>query len=633
MGIPVQSATSPVGLNYILDANGDIWKQSAVNSSTFAILEGGTGRLADGNGGIAYWNDYLVVFGDGFVEFCGDGSGDVGIIAANWNLNASGDATNTSTFTTNYTIVPTELIFPSSPDAVIGNLPKFQVNDPVTFTTTGTLPNPLVVGTTYYIKSVDSNGDFITISATVGGSAVNFSSDGTGIHTITDNAKPAPIGGYTSFVLSFTSGITGATSATITSYVDAYGTTITGNWLGPTGIFNILTTGSSLKIPATFTTGSATITFLSPLVFIPVGAHSIEFLDSSVTNYRAHVSKVDGNLYFANGRYLGRILAQNSNILFNPGLPSTYVVNFGVTALLQISDEIVDMTDLQSTLVIAGNRDTYVWDYISSNVQAPGPVGEQIVAITNILNNIYILAGQKGNIYSSNGYSAQLLYKMPDFIAGIIDPVWVFGGIMTHRSRLYFQALAYSTSSTDIIAGIFSVHVSATTLQGESASGLVMEAQNSFGLVPATSVGQGVLISNEPSSSGQDSYYSAWGCGASSTGGIDYNDTSLWQNYEPVIETDMIPTGDLVGAQKITYGNIEYKLDREMVVGDSIRLSARLSLTDPYTLIGTSANPDLSEYFRSNIAQSQWVQFKIEFKCAPSGSSFIPLRELRLHLS
>jgi hypothetical protein len=217
------------------------------------------------------------------------------------------------------------------------------------------------------------------------------------------------------------------------------------------------------------------------------------------------------------------------------------------------------MTDLKASLVVTGRKDIYTWDYLSTSTTSPSPVGEDIVDIINILNNIYVLAGQKGNIYLSNGYSAQLAYKIPDFIAGIIDPVWGFGGLMNHRSKLYFQALASTTTGTPILAGIFSLNVNQAGLQADGATGLVMEAQNSFGLVPATTEARGVLMDNSPSSTGYDSYYSAWGCGAGSSGGIDFNNTTLWSNFEPVIETDMIPTG--TNLEAMTFANVEYKLD------------------------------------------------------------------------
>ena len=99
---------------------------------------------------------------------------------------------------------------------------------------------------------------------------------------------------------------------------------------------------------------------------------------------------------------------------------------------------------------------------------------------------------------------------------------------MTHRGRVYFQVLAQNTSGTNILAGVFSIVVSPSLYGQETAGALVMESQNSYGLIPsAGALSNGLLMDNEPSSNGQDSYYSAWSNGAL-TGGIDYNDTTLW---------------------------------------------------------------------------------------------------------
>jgi hypothetical protein len=182
-----------------------------------------------------------------------------------------------------------------------------------------------------------------------------------------------------------------------------------------------------------------------------------------------------------------------------------------------------------------------------------------------------------------------------------------------------------------LLGGIFSVVISPELLDNQS-SGLVMESQNSFGLVPADGTTMaGLLIDNESSTSHQDSYYSAWSNGPT-TGGIDYNDNTEWQNYEPFIETEIIPIGTIL--EKKTLGQVQFKLDRPMLAGDSIRVYARASLTDSYTLIGTTSTTQLSEYFPSNISQSQWIQFKVAFLCAPNGlSSRIPLREIRVQLT
>lgn len=628
MAIPVHYAQSELGLIYILDSQGNILKQDSVNGTSFTTL---LGRYGDGAKGLAYWNKYLVVFGSGFIEFCGDGTGDAGIISTNWNSNSVAAAKNTSVVSTNFGSANTHLFFLTT-GFLLYNLPRFQVNDPITFTTTGTLPAPLVVGTTYYILAIDVANNFITLSTSVGGAAVIFTTDGTGIHTVTDNSNPLPLGNCTSLSMTFSGSPIGDTTGTIVSYVNPIGQTVTANWQGATGTYNIIMTDQT-RLPAVFTTNSATVTFLSPIQYLSSGTWTIELLDTSASTYKTWVSKVDGNLYFANARNIGRILAQNQNILFNPGLAATYDVNVAVVEVLQPTDTVVDLTDLKDTLIISGQKDTYSWDYVSSTPNAPSPVGETITSTINLLGNLYTFAGQKGNIYLSNGYSAQLLCKMPDYIAGVVDPVWTFGGSMFHRSKLFFQALASTSSGTTVLAGIFSIVVSGAALQ-DTPLALTMEAQNSPGLVPSTTVGTGILIDNTPSSDGRDSYYSAWGFGASATGGIDYNDTTLWQNYEPFIESDIIPIGTIL--EKETFGSIEFKLDRPLASGDSIRLSWRANLTDAYTVIGTTTATastflQLSDYFQANISQSQWVQFKAEFKCAAASSSFIPLREIRLN--
>lgn len=613
---PAAKATSPAGLNYILDTSGQIFKQTAVNSSTFNKIQDGTRRLGAGSGGIAYWNNYLVVFGDGLIEFCGLGTDDDDVISSNWNI-------NNRSVTILGSSSPSQLVYSGSGGEVYLNK-----NDPVTFTSSGTLPSPLVAGTTYYIKTANVdpvNGTAFQVSATPGGTDITILSPGTGTITITDTAALVPIGNINtiSLTLSFDPGVT--TTATITSYVSVTGTTVTANWQGASGTYDVLDpTGNNLL--AAFTNGSPTVTFLSPLVTFPQGDYHVNILNPDAQSYRAWVSKADGNLYFANGRNLGRILSQNANTVFDPSYALSYVVDYAATEILQPDDQITDMTDSNSTLIISGNKDLYTWDYISPTTTAPSPVGEQIFSIINLLNNVYILAGQKGNIYITNGYSAQLFYKIPDFIAGAIDPVWYWGDLMVHRSKLFFQVLAKTTGGTNILAGVFSLIVSPA--ENEDAKGLVMETQNSYGLTPASGALQnGVLLDNSPSSTGYDSYYSAWSNGAT-TGGIDYNDTTLWQDFEPTIETDIIPIGTILDKQ--TFGNIEFKLDRPMVSGDQIRMYWRPSLSDSYTLMGTTTTAQLSDYYPSNISQSQWAQFKIQMKCASSSSSRIPLREIRL---
>lgn len=71
-----------------------------------------------------------------------------------------------------------------SPGVLTRTAHGYAVNDPVVLSTSGALPTGLVVGTVYYVQSVPT-ADTFTVSATVGGAAINTSSAGSGTHSVT----------------------------------------------------------------------------------------------------------------------------------------------------------------------------------------------------------------------------------------------------------------------------------------------------------------------------------------------------------------------------------------------------------------------------------------------------------------
>jgi hypothetical protein len=88
--------------------------------------------------------------------------------------------------------------FDSGTDKVAWNAHGLSNGDVFKFSTTGGAPTGLVAGTTYYVRDVAAN-DF-AIAATEGGAAINFTTNGTGVHT----GIHAPFGdgdGATTFTL------------------------------------------------------------------------------------------------------------------------------------------------------------------------------------------------------------------------------------------------------------------------------------------------------------------------------------------------------------------------------------------------------------------------------------------------
>jgi len=61
---------------------------------------------------------------------------------------------------------------------------RFELDDPVQFTTSGTLPAPLAAGVTYYVRDVDVSLGTFRVAATAGGEAVDLTTTGTGTHRI-----------------------------------------------------------------------------------------------------------------------------------------------------------------------------------------------------------------------------------------------------------------------------------------------------------------------------------------------------------------------------------------------------------------------------------------------------------------
>lgn len=530
------------GTYYILDDSGQVW--IVTNGGTTATLLTGNTTAGSGKGrGIAYWQNYLFVFGTTYIDVCGNGTGTGGITSSNW-------------------------------------------------------------------KNINSSGHYLT----------NL----TGIN------------------------ITSAISSGDSSF------TLSSAWQFATGVYEVLIGGAGGQyVQGTFTFNSTAVTF-SPTanassITTTVDIHIFPQAAQPGSAYQHQaIIGYDDVLYFCNGITLGSILAPAGQI-FNPtgtaAAAPTQRFNYAAVQipLTDIANWIVNFSD---SIIIGGNNNLYPWGAFRSpqalSYDVPIPAPENISKMINIMNILYIFAGSKGNIYQSNGYSLSIFKKIPDSFLGVIDPNWTIGGVMVHRNKLFFGASGISQGGSIMVSGIFSLVLigGSTQYTLESAGAITYESQNSYGSTPTSANDStNILIDlnygvTSPDSSQPDSYFSAWY--NNSVGAVDYNDATLWANYEPSVESDLIPCGTYL--QSTTFENVEFKLDRPMMDGDSIKLYYRTSFSGSYTLIGTTtANSGstppflpLSDNFNSNVNTAQWVQLMATFKCA-SSSSYLPLREIRLH--
>jgi len=425
--------------------------------------------------------------------------------------------------------------------------------------------------------------------------------------------------------------VAGDTTATISSYTDAQGTS-RAFWNGPTGNYLTFIGGSSgIPVIATLTQGVAAFTFYPALSLSSAAASAaVRPIQQNADTYgpggrnQSLVSINDGNLYFTNNYNVGSFELLSGQTFSKTNMTGNNF-RFNSSALgLPPTETAICLTELRNQLLVGTRFKIYPWDRISPQWLNPIPVAEQMHSMINILNIVYILAGNKGNIYISNGFSAERYAKIPDYITGgLIDPSWQWGGIMAHRQKLWFQALALNgQTNAPVIAGIFSIDLDNRAM--------IMEAQNSFGLVSANTRQVGILIDNPSIALNYNNYYSAWANGTSSAGGMDFNDTTLWSSNEPTIETDIINIGTSIDPR--TFQQIEFKLDQPMRSGDSITVYARSSLSEAYTLVGTTTTAVLSDLYKVNFQKGQWLQLMITMSCnaTATSSSFNRLREIRI---
>jgi len=412
---------------------------------------------------------------------------------------------------------------------------------------------------------------------------------------------------------------------TVAPVAGATSGTLDNSWPGVTGTYQISFDNGNQVVAGSFTNGSTAVTWF-PAINSNITDDTISVSISPTSEEHMSIVATDDRLYFCNGYFVGAIFAPDGQV-FNYNDENTMRVNYAALTLPQ-TDTSIWLSELRQNLLVAGESFIYPWDRVSTSYNVPLPINEQPVKMLNILNTVYITTGAKGDVYETNGYQLSLLRKIPDSFLGKIDPTWSFGGLMFHRNRLWFGAHGNDGNGNEI-CGIFSLDLNTGIFTCES--------ENSYGYDASDADdATNILVDlnqkppNNVSSYRPDRYYSAWS--NNNIGGVDYNDETPWENFEPVIETDLIPVG--TNLNPTTFENCEYKLDRLLAANDQIRLSFRTNFTEAYMVIGTtngSTNQVLSESFNSNINTAQWVQFKVEFACDDNNSSFIPLREIRLY--
>lgn len=346
----------------------------------------------------------------------------------------------------------------------------------------------------------------------------------------------------------------------------------------------------------------------------------------------------NNQLYITNGNSIARIFAPTPSS-FDPTSAPTYDFNIAILDL-PVTETALSLAEVgggntpQSTLLIGGAGNAiYPWDKISSSFSLPIYVADGYIAkMISVNQNAFIFPGNtggRGRIYITNGSQADLYFKLPDFIYGVNDPYFEWGGVAFHRNNLLFSVYADNNAGSGILLKnwIFALNLGThTNPYGVSVPEKCLRVISTMTAGSAFDNYATVIIPFiNPNTAGFS--YLAGQRGTGSTNLISYSATTAGVGGGSVF-TDFIPVGTFV--TKKTFTQVEYKLRTALAAGENIVISMD-SDTDSQQLqfAPTPTTGSLSGYAPVSIQGQQWLQF-VASLTGNSTSSGVRLKEIRV---
>lgn len=346
----------------------------------------------------------------------------------------------------------------------------------------------------------------------------------------------------------------------------------------------------------------------------------------------------DNVFYFCDANYIGRFFQTSaSGTAFDPTTLASYT--YDESPILPFNDTANCLAFLGTNVMIGGIKNViYPWDTTSPTYNYPIFIAESLISkMLTVNTNTFILAGNRGRIYVTNGSQANLYKKIPDHISGTVEPYFTWGGITSTKNQLYFSASCTTNSGSAIIAygGLWAVDMDTKALR--------LTNKLSYGTYAGFASAMISIISPPNSSNpGGTGLYIGWNSGAS-TYGLDQTIGTPYTGGEATVDSDYIPIGTAL--VPITNSTIEFKLSVPIVSGESVKIQYRQLFSSSFTDVssttvftyatstgggGTGWNGYSGVYQGVNFQASQWVQFRAVLTSTASSPSYVRLTEMRI---
>jgi len=484
----------------------------------------------------------------------------------------------------------------------------------ITFSSTGTLPSPLVAGTVYFITTNGSLGTFqfnvsTTLANAEAGVFIDITTTGTGTHTVSSLNMGTPLyirqAQYNNLLYLLDS------NKRIWQRGSSFWTLLTGNTLSGGVSYGLATWKNYLVVFR-----GADIDLYSLVSSTWTNSWQTG-LSTSVSDKVPFVSN-DGVLYFygdlvqGTKYYVGSLVEETT---FNPADSASYTFN---TQALDLPDPITRFEDLGADLVIGtSNSVIHRWDRVSTTYGDPITILEPNVSAMKTFNNIlYFSSGVKGNIYLTYGTTPEKFLDISDEMLQTIR----YQGVVTSISFNSNEMLFFLSAPFQGASGLYSCnlqdrsyHIKYKLSQGYGVQNATMYAVVGQAGTTNDNFYIGYSVSNVAYI---DTLY-PFSLGISTTVGyISYAITPLYE----------VGTAD----QPKTFQHMQLQLARPLTNsssdisgGGSVRISSRKNLFDAFTNTmtfdssSTNMGTERDSYKQIvNVEDCQFIQFKIELQSA-----------------
>lgn len=343
----------------------------------------------------------------------------------------------------------------------------------------------------------------------------------------------------------------------------------------------------------------------------------------------------DGRVYFCDYYNVRKIYQTDlvTPTTFNPNAGTTYT--YVTYNLLPIDDVSTCISPLGTNMLIGGTlNQAYTWDTTSNQISNPILLAESFVKkIVTVNVNAYIFAGNRGNIYITNGSQATPWAKIPDHISNTIEPYFDWGDAVYQKDRLYFSAFVTNNSNTGSMVagygGIWAIDIPTQVLwlSNQLSYGTYTGYASALYSLPVNPLTTPKQFANLPTN--PNGYGLLIGWNNNSNYGIDATVSTPYVGGQAIIESDLIPIGTYNVPQNNTY--VEYKLATPLVSGESITLNYRPYFGTTWSLIGTdNVAGNFTNTFPSSWANLKWIQLQAVLTSTGTTPSYVRLQQIRI---